>query len=313
LPSFLLEPSSPLYWMMSLSKWSVEKSNVIKQDVVNPALRGEDYGPLMRYVLGGLLTGELVRQATEEMFGGKKAATPSIKELSAKGDIDDWVFKAFELSHLAGLGGIISQAPYAATAMGKGYNAPGFTIPSAEIIGSIASHIGNASKAIAEGQPVLDVLQELTINLTTETVQVGRVVKNAADPEEVERLNQNRDLRTYRKLDGKNLPPYQGGQDKYGNLVETEFKRSDDLGKAKKIADEKLKPMMDKMPKDERKKKREGLKTMSVPTIPADRKEATEYLDFITKTQGGEAARLLQEDKKRQDLINKRKKSLIPR
>jgi hypothetical protein len=313
LPSFLLEPSSPLYWMMSLSKWSVEKSNVIKQDVVNPALRGEDFGPLMRYVFGGLLTGEVIRQVTEELFGGKKAATPSIKELQIKGDADDWAFKVFELAQLAGLGGIASDSVRMAMAQAKGYNHQGFSIPSVEITANMAKQVGNASRAISDGQPVLDVLQELAINLTTSTVQVGRVAFNAAKPEEVDRLNKFRDKRVYDKLDGKNIPPYDGGQDAYASISEREFKRAKTLEEAKEVAEEKLKPRMAGMDKEEKKKERENLKRNSYQTIPADRKEATEYLDFITKTQGSEAAKLLQEDKKRQDLINRRKKSLIPR
>jgi hypothetical protein len=313
LPAFLLEPSSPAYWFMSLSKWSVEKSNVIKQDVVNPALRGEDFGPLMRYVFGGLLTGEVIRQVTEELFGGKKAATPSIKELQTKGDADDWAFKVFELAQLAGLGGIVSDSVRMVAAKAKGYNNQGFSIPSVEIATNMSKQVGDASRAISDGQPVLDVLTELAINLTTSTVQAGRVAYNALNPDEIKRLNQNRDLRNWRKMDGKNIAPYQGGRDEFGNLIQTKFKREDDLGEAKKIADEKLKPMMENLPKDERKKMREGLKQMSVPTIPADRREATEYLDFITKTQGSEASRALKEDKRRQDLVNRRKKSLIPR
>lgn len=310
LPAFLLEPSSPAYWFMALSKWSVEKSNVIKQDVINPALKG-DYGPLLRYTLGSLVTGEVVREISKELNGGKKSQTPDIAEIEAKGSASDWAFKATELAQLSGFAGIISDGARMVFSKIKGYNNQGFTIPSAEITSNITTNIANAVRAIQGGEPAIDVIKELVINITTGTVQAARMTYNELNPQEVDRLNKFRDKRVFDKLSGKNIEPYNGGNDEYATLEETKFKRAKDLGEAGKIYQEGIKPRLDTLDKTERRKEVQSLRKNNYQTVPAKPRERTEYLSYIEQTQGKSAARSLLEDKRKQDLINRRKRSIV--
>jgi hypothetical protein len=311
LPGFLLEPSSPAYWFMSLSKWSVEKANVIKQDVINPALKGEDYGPLLRYALGGLVTGEVIRRLGEELMGGKKAQSPDFKELQAKGKADDWAYKFFELSSLAGLGGIYSDLLKATGDLTKGYNTRGYNIPSVEIAKDLAGETAAAAQAIQEGQDPREVIFNLVHNIITDNVQALKVASNFSNPEEVDRLNKFRDKRVYDKLEGKNIPPVSNRMDRYGGMAEREFKRSKTAEEAGSIYNEKIRPKLQELPRKKKLDKLSQLKRNSYQVVPSDRKEAEDYLSYIKETQGSEAAKALREDKRRQDLVNRQKQRYL--
>lgn len=309
LPSFLLEPTSPVFWFMSLAKWSTEKANVITKDVVNPALKG-DFAPLLKYSLGGLLTGEAIRSIGEELMN-KKTNTPDIKETIEKGDVSDYVYKLFELSSLAGLGGIYSDLAKLGGDLGKGYSTRGYNIPSAEIAKDITTEIGNASQAISEGQRPLDVVMKLVTNIITDNVQAIRMVSNQAHPEEMERADRFRDKRMYDKLSGKNVPAPEGRTDRYGGMAEREFKRAKTTEKAQEVYNKDIKPKLQTLPKEDRKREVSNLKRNSYQTVPADRKEAEQYYQYIRRTQGVDAMVKLKKDKEEQDRVNRRKSQMV--
>jgi hypothetical protein len=309
LPSFLLEPTSPVFWFMSLAKWSVEKANVISKDVIGPALKG-DVGPLLRYSLGGLLTGEAIRSIGEELMN-KKTNTPDLKEMADKGDVSDYVYKAFELSSLAGLGGLYSDLAKLGGDLVKGYSTRGYNIPSAEIAKDITTEIGNASQAISEGQKPLSVVMSLVQNILTDNIQAVRMVSNQAHPEEMERADRFRDKRVYDKLSGKNVPAPEGRTDRYGSMAEREFKRAKTTEEAKQIYKEDIVPKLQTLPKEDRKKEVSNLKRNSYQTVPADRKEAEQYYQYIRRTQGVDAMVKLKKDKMEQDRVNRRKSQMV--
>lgn len=313
LPSFLLEPSSPVYWFMSLAKWSTEKANVITKDVINPALTQGDFGPMIRYGLGGLLTGEMVREITKLMNGGKKANTPDIEEVRDKGDWTDYAFKLGELSSLSGLGGMYSDLLKAGVNLGfgKGYSQQGFTIPSAELVSSISQEIGNASRAVEEGQDKFKVVLSLMENILTDNIQALRMVDNNLEGEDIDRANKFRDKRIYDKLEGKNVQPPQGRTDRYHNQSETAFKRAKTTEEGKQIYKEELKPRLEGMNKEDRKKEVSALKKNSYQVVPSDPKEAREYLQYIRRTQGVDAMVKLKKDKEAQDRVNKQKTRMV--
>lgn len=306
LPSFLMEPSTPAYWFMSLSKWSVERANIITKDVINPALKGEDFGPLIRYTLGGLLTGEAIRAVTEEL-NNKKINTPNLQELQDKGDVDDYLYKAVELSGLAGLGGMYSDILKMIGDVAKGNHTRGYTIPSYELAKDMAGEIGAASKAISEGQDGVAVILTLAQNILTDNIQALRMVSNSINQEEMDRADRFRDKRVYDKLDGKNVPAPQGRADRYGGKAEREFKRAKTKEEAQSIYKEDIEPRLKELPKEERKEKISGLKRNSYQTVPSDPKEAREYYNYIRRTQGIDAMMRLKKDKEEQDKVNKQK------
>lgn len=310
LPSFLLEPSSPAYWFMSLSKWSVEKANVITKDVINPVLNGQDYGPLLRYTLGGLVTGEVIREIGAAL-NSKKPNTPDIKEIQDKGKISDWIYKGFELSNLSGLGGLYSDLAKMSGDLVKGYNSKGYTIPSYELAKDLTTEIGNASQAIAEGQHPIDVIQNLALNLITDNVQAIRLVSNQLNTQETDRVDKFRDKRIYDKLDGKNVPPPQGRTDRYTSMAEREFKRAKTPEEGKEILEDKIKPKLAEESKEDRKKSVSRLKENNYQTVPADRKEAEKYYQYIRRTQGVDAMMRLKKDKGEQDRVNKIKERMV--
>jgi hypothetical protein len=310
LPSFLLEPTSPFYWLGSLSKWSVEKANVITKDILQPAVSQGDFGPLLRYTLGGMITGEAVREITAAL-NNKKVNTPDIKEIQDKGSAGDWAYKAFELSNLAGLGGMYSDVVKMAGDIAKGYNTRGYSIPSVELAKDITTEVGNASAAIQEGQNPLDVVTSFATNLLTDNIQAIRMVANSVNQEDMDRADKFRDKRIYDKLEGKNVPPPQGRTDRYGSMAERNFKRAKTAEEGKKILEEDIKPKLQQLPKEERKKEVSGLKRNNYQTVPADKKEADAYYSFIRRTQGVDAMVRLKKDKEEQDKVNRVKSRLV--
>lgn len=315
LPPTLLEPSSPLYWAFSLSKWSIEKSNVIKQDVINPALDEGDYGPLMRYLLGGLVTGVVIDTITDAAFG-KKKVQPSIREIMSDGEMDDAAVKVAQLWQYAGLAGIMSDIVYQGASRVKGYKGQEVgTLPAFDITKDVAQNVLNASKAVVEGENEFQVALQLANDVIFQNVQALRMLKglssHVVENETLERGNKMRDMKTHRHLKDKPVTESPDGVNYYRGLNSRRFKRSETLEEAKEIFEEDIKPSFEGLTPQEKMKKIESLRQNDYATIPEDYKESQEYIAFIKRTQGEEAAKILQEDKRRQDLVNARKKGLV--
>jgi hypothetical protein len=87
LPLGIMEgPAAPFF---ALSRWSVEKANVIRKDVLEPLGRG-NVKPFLMYSLGAVLTGAVVEKLAEEV-NNRRAADPTLNEAfkNSQADTDD--------------------------------------------------------------------------------------------------------------------------------------------------------------------------------------------------------------------------------
>lgn len=313
LPKHLLEPSSPLYWMLSLNKWSVEKANTIKKDVIGPAMKG-DWGPMIRYATGGALAGAAILQINE-MLNNKKNQNPNFKELEVAGSTDDWVYKLAEVEALSGFGGIISDAAKSAGDIyfKKAPRTPG--IPSTSFISEdIIGGLGDAMQAIDDGQAAIPVMTHWLLNTVVNNVQALKLAYNQVNTEDNQRKDRYRDLSVYKQL--KDLPRNAQGADKpnpYDKEDEKQFKRAKTYEEAQQVMDERIKPRLEGLDKENRKKDIAGLGRNSYAVTPTDPREQRAYLDFVKAAQGEGAATALDQEKRQMDRLNSRKSRLVPR
>lgn len=314
LPVFLLEPSSPFYWMMSLNKWSVEKMNVVKSDVLDPAIKEGDFGPLLRYSLGALATGQLIRTISETLFN-KKQSTPNLTELQNKGKASDWAYKATELMALSSYGGIFSDAVKLAADKAKGYNnSKSLNIPSLEVTKNISSSIANASAAIASGEYPIDVSLQLLNDIIIQNVQALRVAYNQTlGRDTLARQDKFRDMKVYNKLEGKDVGQSPDNVNMYQNLNERQFKQADDVKKAEEIYNKKIAPKMEQLTEDDRKDKLHALRENNYQTMPSDWQHSEEYYNYLVRTQGKAKADTIKQDFERQRQVNREKNWIVPR
>lgn len=311
LPNILMTPNTPLYWLFNLSKWSVERSNNFKKDVWNPLTTEGDWGPMLKSVLGATLTGAAIEKL-RELLNNKKNNTPNLTEISTAGGADDWAFKFAELQAMGSSLGIVGDAALALGSKAKGYRTRELTIPTVSAVEDTASSFMNALGAIHEGQPAISTMFQWALDTMVNNIQAARIIKNQVSSEDNARKDKIRDLNVYKHLTDKATPaPGDYNTNPYEAPDAADFKHSKYYEKAKKIMDEKIKPRLEGDPN--RKDKLEGLKRNSYQTIPTDRKERKAYLEYLDQTQGVETRTALEEDKKKQDFLNKRKTRLVPR
>lgn len=315
LPSGLVIPNSPLYWMMSLSKWSVERSNIVKQDIINPILKDMDFGPALKYLLGTTLTGAAIAEI-KQLFSNRKSQTPNLTELIEEGGMDDWAHKFAEVNNYASFGGIVGDGIMLLANKAKGYrNRDMGGLPALEAVQETAKGLGDAVEAWHNGEPFLNTFLNFAIDTVVNNVQAARILAaHTTKRGDLADADKRRDLDVHKRLSGQDVPPagtYTGN--KYDRASYKDFKHAKSMDEAKQILDEKIKPRLENLSKDDRKKEIENLKRNSYQTIPSDPKESRAYLDFIKRTQGEKSALELRQEKRAQDLLNRRKSRLIPR
>ena len=314
--------ASPWFQM---SRWSLEKSNIIWQDIVKPAYKQNDYIPLLTYTLGTMVTGTVIEQLNEIMAGGKKSQNANWTELAAadKQGLLDKKQYALRLANIAQLGsfmGIIGDAAKVGADTLTGEVPHGVTVPTVDFLTQgIWQNVENFSRAVSDGADPIDAIETLALNFAKTQSQMGRMINNFAKPEDVDRSNKMRDLRVFNKITGMELPP---ADHVVNNPAfrenETRFKKESD---PEKIGDE-VSGLMTELTKigesDPVKmmKAFERVKRMSYNTMPSmdhDMYQAARYWQYMVDAYGQDEATKRFEDNMKQTMLNKVKASLIPK
>ncbi len=321
LPQWALEGS--LAPFAALSRFGIEKSNMVQKDVINPIVRDGNFGPLLKTALTALGVGVGVEELNE-LLNGRKANDPTVKEVTNYGNEKDVAAKAIGLLQLASFGGIASDIAKSGANLAEGkpmkYSNP-LSFPLQSFVqDTLASNISKASDAMQAGEDKFQVLTHLIGDIATQSIQSLRYVKNntygADDSKEADKF---RDLRTYEEMSGK--PSKERGVDvnQYMDLNGKKFKKTTNMEEAQALLPEIIKKYASQYKDDptELYKKLKGLKSMSYKTMPnPDDKEAPDefykYLDFLSKTQGPDKARQAVEDYFLHDAANEVKSEMVP-
>ena len=218
-------------WVLSLSRWSVEKFNRYQKDVILPILDKKTYGkrdfrPLVKATLGGFVTGAALNEIGK-MMNAKESYEPSLEEvLESPAGMTDFIYHAMHLANLSGYFGIMSALGNDAVRMATGKSgAEDFslvTFPALEALvfdkGLAMSTLSYArSGNVGDSSTTLRYLEDIITNLN----QTLRIVRNQAlahsdiaqtldnalstgtfrgRASEFERAKMNRDLKVFKRL-----------------------------------------------------------------------------------------------------------------
>jgi hypothetical protein len=305
----------------ALSRWGIEKSNVIWKDVLNPAIKGENYLPLITYSLGTLMTGAAIRKLNE-LMSGKKDYTPSVDE-AMSADRKDYLLAAFvNLMQQGSYAGIVSDSAKTLSDIFIQHEYPKgpISFPAADFLTqTLGQNLADYTSAIENGGEPLETTMNLLGNIAKSSVQNYRLVNSRIlNAEDTERSNKFRDVRTFKKLEGEDVPALSSF---HGNQLENkdvqEFKRTGDIGEAASLLPNLVSKALEKSKGDPYKLKQELSKIkennyQTMPNMQSAPLEFLRYMSYLNKTQGSEEASSRLSDFLLQNAKNQAKSQMVP-
>jgi len=305
---------APFY---SLKKWSIEKSNVIYQDVVKPFMDGSNRLPMLTYLFGTVLTGAAIQQLNE-LLTNKKGQDPKWQEALDQPTAHNIISELATLMQLSSFAGIIGDSMKVVSDISHGKKPRNIvSFPTATAMIDLSEKTTDMIEAINHGEDPWEVMKAYTMDLLQHNVQAARMIANRSTKEEdVERGDKFRDLRVFNELQGKpagNITtsnPYLG-------LESREYKREKDITRAASMLPEMIGKTISKSGNDyeQLSKNFRALKGNSYQTMPGLEKmplSFQQYYQFLVDTQGKEAADERLMDFMQQRMVNKAKSSLVP-
>lgn len=326
LPSWAIEGEFAPF--TSLSRWSIEKSNTIWKDVIQPARKGI-YGPLLRYVLGSAGVGFMVEELNKEL-SNKRGPEPTVNEILASGNQEALVAKAISTLQMASFAGIIGDGAQlvssAARNKGVKYNQPlSFPLYS-WMTDTMAGNISGAVQAIKEGEDPFDTLAKFVTAVSTQSVQSMRYLDaNFIHPEDAKRKEKFRDYNIWQELTGRKEPDSSATDiaSSYTNLGAKKFKQEEDVQKAGKelqplIANaiEKSKDANGNIDPEKLKAEFAKIKQNNYQTIPDPERNPIafyHYRNYLIETKGEKEANAIIADYFQHKYVNQVKSQMIPR
>jgi hypothetical protein len=305
----------------SLARWSLEKSNVIFQDVIKPAYRSENrkIAPLLQYALGAYLTGEMIDSLVQEINAGKKSNIPTYSELAAAdADAESYVAKLVNVMQLGSFAGMAGDTLKMAMDVYRGENPRGFSVPAATFISEgVGDTLVNFTRAVRDGTDPLDAAGILMQELLRTQIQTARLVMNAVDSEEVDRKNALRDLRLYKQMRGEFIPTDFPQANPAMRPEERELKRANTPEEAREVLPRVVRNLMEQHKDNPRelRKALDRLKKNSFQTFPNptnDPVEAQQYYKYLVDTLGPVEARKRLDEYITQTSLNRAKSAAIP-
>lgn len=299
---------------LALSRWNIEKANVIYKDVVQEATKHGNFLPLLTYTMSGLLTGTAIKELNE-ILSGKKDSSASLAEATEMKNKKAQVAAVINLMQMASYGGIVSDIAKTAINPTK---ARGLSFPLADFIAdNVGKNLIDAITAMEQGEDkfttIVDALQEVIKN----TVQSYRVVDNRINNKATEEKNRFRDIRVFNELEGKPVNTDYAQPNKFIGKEAKTFKKETDLSKAGEEIGAILKDYFTRYgdKPEELQSKLKGLKANSYQTMPSLERipiSFFRYLNYVRATQGETKAQDMLTDYATRNSINQVKSRMVP-
>jgi len=304
----------------NLARWSIEKYNTVKTDVFGEMKKG-NYGPLVNYIFGTLLSGAAVEQLNAALTG-KEGHDPNIEEsfLSPDADVDDYIYKIIALGQLGAFAGIGADGAKLLTSVGSGdlgYSNP-ISFPLYSFITeSVGQNVADAVEAVQDGEDPLNVMGGLVHAIATQSNQNYRYAQAHINSDETKRKERYRDLSVWKRINDEPTGISSIRANKFLNAEAKEFKRTDDLEEAASLVPSLIQRAIEKADGDPYKLKKElqSVKSNNYQTMPSPKNmpiSFASYLLHLEKTQGKEAAAARLENYFKQNAVNKAKTKMIP-
>lgn len=311
----------PLAPFLALSRWSIEKSNVIYKDVITPAITGENFKPLLAYTLGSLLTGTAIRELNE-LMSGKKAADASLGEAYSEKNPEHFVAAVISLAQLGGYAGIVFDVAKGLSDIAVSHETPrGLAFPLVDFAtDTIGQGVKDYMTSVDAGANPFDAAKDLIWDIIKSSVQNVRLLDSrVVNSENTDRTNKFRDARVYKKLQGEEVPSMDElrSTTRYGQDEVKDFKRASSVSDALQLLPQLISKAIEKSAGDPYKLKAElrRIKQNNYQTLPNPTSMPQSFLgmiSFLSKTQGVDAASERLMDYIQQNGVNKAKASLVP-
>lgn len=319
LPTVATEGSLSPFLM--LARWNIEKTNNFVKYVVNPALQG-NYQPLIMQTLGMFIGGAAVNKLVEEITG-RKQKTASIKEIQeGEEKLPAVAYKLMGLASASGYAGMLADLGRATMDLTYGKNKPQeYNNLLVDFAAQTTEDTANLVAAINEGED-LNVVVDYVAKMVENNFQLWRISQRFLSQEKqdkIDRANKFRDLRTFNQLQGNDITDLRnaGRQNEFADRDAKEFKRESDLNKALEMVPGILKKIVEDSegnPEKLRMKLRslKGNSYQIFPSLESMPQTASEYYEFLVKTQSAEEANKRLYDFLRQSAVNSMKSQSIP-
>lgn len=305
---------------LNLARWSIEKYNVVKEDVFKPMTEG-DFKPLLMYTLGSMLSAVAIEKLNE-LLSNKRGHDATLKEVwkSPDASLDDYIYKIIALGQLGAFAGIASDATKLATATVTGrtsYNNP-LSFPLYTFVTeTLADNLSDATEAIKEGEDPVNTLLNMTHAIAKGSLQNYRYVSSWYDHKETKRKEKFRDLAVWKQLNDETDAMKEVRVNRFLKQDERKFKQSDDLGESTSMLEGLITKAFERAKGDPFKFKQElaGLKANSYQTMPSPKtmpNSFAKYLLHLRETQGEEAANARLQDWMLQNAKNRVKSGMVP-
>lgn len=318
LPTWAIEGSVAPF--VSLQRWSIEKANTIYKDVIRPMKSG-NYAPFLRYSLGAMMSGVAIEQLNE-LLSGHKGYDPTVAEVTQadEAEVDDYAKKFVALMQMAGYGGIVSDvAKLGVTAAGGNYskynsplNYPLYSYVTETLTGNISDYV----EAMRLGEDPFRVTAQLVKELTTQSLQNARYLRNYVEAGETERKELNRDLRVWREMSGRAGAQATPDYNRFVGVEEREFKNTQSPERAMELASTLTSRYLDEEDPRKMAQKFNSLRRMNIPWMPSldeSPEEFMAYSKYVEDTAGKENANRKLSKYTAQRQMNEVKKTLVPK
>ena len=337
LPSWMLHETA-LQPFFSLASWSIGQTNNFMQHVITPAYRG-DYTPLVMSTLGAGLGGYLIKELREGA-SNKKSPIPSFQEIAnsprgVSGNLPLVGYNLAAMASFAGYAGILSAGAKSIFDIAHKNVPQGMTFPLDEVVGNVlktATHAGSALMNTSDPKEYVSIGLHAISDIARENIQLARLAQNwgdetgafGSDRQYKQKLNtEEGELRRFKMASGL---PYDeqsegGGNNPYLAENRGTLKRDMDLADAAHKLPELFQQAMKESTVDGNlnpdilRNKLKALKGGSYPSMPDPERTPTlfyNYLNYLRKTKGEEAAsnRLVEYIKNNQ--IHKIRSEMVP-
>lgn len=318
LPSWALE--GPLAPMLSLNRWSIEKTNNFVKYTLDPMKEG-NFTPFLNQTAWLMLGGGAAIEALNELLNNKKSKLPSVKELEAAKDLGgNWkegtIYKAIGLAALSGYFGeaanltkLMADAHYKNS--DRWYN-----LMVAEFAHRTASYVPHFTDALLHKD--IDLALDIASDYISEYSQTWRVLSHQISKERKDELlsqDENRDVKVFKQLMDKDLGeiPTDVVKD-YSKEYQRKFHKARTFEKTAEVFPKaREEAMRDVKTEEDYKSATRGLGAASYrgyPSVDNSPIEAMQFNQFLSKSQGDKAAQERLIESLRMKELNKVKRQI---
>lgn len=304
---------------LSLAKWNIEKFNTFNRTVVGAARRG-NLTPLLTTAFGAIGGGTMV-ELMREWLTRRKPSDASWSEIIDAGGTG-LPYKMAALAGWSGYGGIATEIGKQITDLATGRPPQGFRFPAISFVSNVSERLGQASVAVNNGENPFDVAMQLAAQLTKDNVQVARAglawtEQGGAD---VKRANTLRDVNVFNRESGQPIKAIGSAIDTnpFLNADQRAFGRSEDIGTIMKMAPALVNEAFQRGGGDINRVKQllnsaRNSGSDLLPSMEAQPQRFMQFINFIRRSQGDEAANAAMQDYARKQGLDAVRRDLIPR